>query len=415
MIVYGSGTVTFRRLSRGLAPLHLAAVLALTLAACGREPTTFRQLLQSVEGRPAPEASAAIERYVSSHGGTPLIENQSRLVFLARDKNGLPPRIVGDFNQWASTPAGYDATIGATIRVPGTDWSYLEATAYTNARAEYVLLFTNPGGGAAAAEADPLNPRTIQTFSGPHSEVRMPQWVAQPEVDDTSTVPAGQVIAEPIASRVLNGTRRAWFYVPPGYESSTNWYPVMYVLDGGNYVERMQVPQVLDRLIAAKRIPPLIAVFIEPGDRQEEYSRSAQWRAFMATEVVPLVDKRFRTFPAPEQRLILGSSLAAYGAVDLAVEYPDLFGLCAAIAPPAQAATVITNQAKGRQAIRAVKFFVLGGTYDSGVDGARRLRTALDIGTGAVTYIEVPEGHGPEMFRGHIDDALTTLLPAPQN
>ena len=36
----------------------------------------------------------------------------------------------------------------------------------------------------------------------------------------------------------------------------------------------MQVPSVLDRLIAAKTIPPIIAVFVEPGARQEEYSRN---------------------------------------------------------------------------------------------------------------------------------------------
>ena len=77
----------------------------------------------------------------------------------------------------------------------------------------------------------------------------------------------------------------------------------------------------LDHLIANKTIPPVIAVFSEPADRQEEYSRNPKWRAFVAARLVPVVDKRFRTFPAPDQRIILGSSLAAYGAVDLAVEF----------------------------------------------------------------------------------------------
>ena len=183
-----------------------------------------------------------------------------------------------------------------------------------------------------------------------------------------------------------------WFYTPPGYEKNQDWYPVVFVLDGGNYVERMRTPAILDRLIAAKTIEPLVAVFVEPGERQEEYSRNPRWRAFMASELVPLVDKRFRTFPAPEKRVMLGSSFSAYGAVDLAVEYPAVFGLCAALAPPAQTPTVITNQTKGRDAIRAVKFFVLAGTYDSMANGGRKLRTALDIGTGAVTYVEVPRG-----------------------
>ncbi|MCC7124748.1 MAG: hypothetical protein IT178_07855, partial [Acidobacteria bacterium] len=44
-------------------------------------------------------------------------------------------------------------------------------------------------------------------------------------------------------------------------------------------------------------------------------------------------------------------------------------------------------------------------------NAGRRLRTALDIGTGAITYMEVPEGHSTETFRGHLDDALAALLP----
>ena len=79
-------------------------------------------------------------------------------------------------------------------------------------------------------------------------------------------------------------------------------------------------PSVLDQLIAAKTIPPIIAVFVEPGSRQEEYSRNPAWRTFMTKELVPAIDKRHRTFPAPDHRVIFGSSLGAYGAVDLAVE-----------------------------------------------------------------------------------------------
>jgi enterochelin esterase family protein len=227
---------------------------------------------------------------------------------------------------------------------------------------------------------------------------------------------------------VLGGPRRVWFYLPPGYPSTPpgsqanpsslragapsadTLYPVVYVLDGSNYVEKMDVPRILDHLIANKSIPPVIAVFVEPGERQEEYSRNQRWRAFMATELVPLVDKRFRTFSAPDQRVILGSSLAAYGAVDLAVEYPSLFGLCAAMAPPAQTFSLIENQAKARAAVVSIKFFVLGGVYDSMIDGARKLRTTLDDYNAPVSYLEVPEGHNTNTFRGHLDDALKALV-----
>ena len=162
----------------------------------------------------------------------------------------------------------------------------------------------------------------------------------------------------------------------------------------------MDVPKVLDHLIANKTIPPVIAVFSEPADRQEEYSRNPKWRAFIANELVPAVDKRFRTFPTPDHRVILGSSLAAYGAIDLAVAAPSVFGLCAAIAPPVQTATVVSNQADARAAVVSIKFFVLGGVYDSMIDGARRLRTTLDEYSAPVSYLEVSEGHNTNTFRG---------------
>jgi enterochelin esterase family protein len=367
-------------------------------------PDNTRDLLRGITSVPAADRSAAIERFITAKGGTPIIENQTRAVFIVQDVNGQTPRIVGDFNNWAAGTNGLDPTAGVPTRIEGTDWSTLEASVYTNARAEYVLLFESD------TRPDPHNPRVVQSFAGVKSEIRMPLWVAQPEIDDRSPVPEGTVVAETVDSRALGESRRVWFYTPPGYETSQSWFPVVYVLDGGSYVERLDTPGLLNRLIARQAIPPVIAVFVEPARRQEEYARHPAWRTFMSKELVTLVDGRFRTVPAPDHRAVLGSSLSAYGAVDLAVEYPSVFGLCAALAPPVQTPTIITNQMKGREAIRAVKFFVLAGTYDSLADGARRLRTALDIGTGAVTYMEVPEGHSTETFRGHLDDALRALL-----
>ncbi|MGE0863851.1 MAG: alpha/beta hydrolase, partial [Vicinamibacterales bacterium] len=363
---------------------------------------------RQLPGMESDQREAAIETFIAARGGTPIVENQTRLVFFARDVNGATPRVVGDFNAWAATPQGYDANIGKMTRIDGTTWSYLEGTSYTNARVEYIFFF-----GEEAA-ADPLNPRAVQAYAGPRSEVRMPFWVANPEVDDQAEVPAGELVAETVVSRALGGPRRVWFYLPPGYSATDTLYPVMYVLDGANYVEKMEVPRVLDRLIARQAIPPVIAVFSEPADRQEEYTRNPRWRSFISSELVPLVDKRFRTFPAPDHRIILGSSLAAYGAVDLAVEFPSVFGLCAAIAPPEQVASVIANQAHARAAAVSIRFFVLGGVYDAMIDGARRLRTTLDGVNAPVTYLEAPEGHNTNTFRAHLDDAIIALLPDQQ-
>lgn len=352
--------------------------------------------------------TAIVEQFLATHPQNPIIEQNAQLTFFVKDDaSGRVPRIVGDFNAWATTPQGYDQKAGTPTRIEGTAWSYLHGQAFTNARLEYVFLFDKE------TTPDPRNPHTIRTFSGERSEVRMPFFRPHPEVDGPPPSAGGTVTDEQFQSKSLKAARHVRTYVPAGYAASQDLYPTVYFLDGGNYADWMAVPAVLDKLIAAKTIPPLIAVFIEPGDRREEYSRNPAWRAFIATELVPAIDARYRTFPAPEQRLIFGSSLGAYGAVDLAVEHSGVFGRCAAIAPPAQASTLLTNQAQGQRAIFGVRFYILGAVYDTDVKGARTLRSALADASADVKYEEVPEGHAAETFKSYIDNAITTLLTAP--
>ena len=105
-------------------------------ASCAGEPQTFAALQRRLPGLDPGARDAAIERFIAAKGGTPIVENQTRLIFLVKDKDGQTPRIVGDFNGWAVTPTGYDVTIGTPARLEGSSWSYLEATSYTNARLE---------------------------------------------------------------------------------------------------------------------------------------------------------------------------------------------------------------------------------------------------------------------------------------
>ncbi len=408
-----------RALVHRLFPLF---VLLLT-AACAREPRTLRDLLNQLARTAEPTArTTLVERFLATRPN-PIIEQNSRLVFFVKDdESGRVPRIVGDFNAWstgalvpllplspgAAGASGTASQPSATpTRIVGTSWSYLEASGYSNSRLEYTFLYDRQ------AVPDPRNPRRVRTFAGERSEIRMPAFASHPELDDPLPASRGSLTEEAFASRSLNGTRRIWIYLPAGYDAVQDLYPVAYILDGGNYAGWMEVPAVIDRLIAAKRVPPFIAVFVEPVSRQEEYSRSPAWRSFITTELIPSIDARFRTFPAPEQRLIFGSSLAAYGAVDLAVAHPDRFGLCAAIAPPPQTPTLVTNQVQGQRAVHGVRFYVLGAQYDTDVNGARALRTTLDRASADARYEEVPEGHAAETFRGYLGHALQALLPGP--
>ncbi len=102
-------------------------VLVLLLAGCASEPQSWSALQKQLAGLEPAAREAAVEKFIAAKGGTPIIENQTRLTFLAKDKDGQTPRIVGDFNAWAVTPQGYDVSIGKPTRIDGTSWSYLQA------------------------------------------------------------------------------------------------------------------------------------------------------------------------------------------------------------------------------------------------------------------------------------------------
>ena len=111
----------------------LPGLLVLVLG-CNTEPATWKDLQSRVAGLEPGERDAAIEKFIAARGGTPIVENQTRLFFLVKDRDGVQPRVVGDFNGWAVTAQGYDLAIGKTTRLEGSSWSYLESSSYTNAR-----------------------------------------------------------------------------------------------------------------------------------------------------------------------------------------------------------------------------------------------------------------------------------------
>lgn len=81
--------------------------------------------------------------------------------------------------------------------------------------------------------------------------------------------PSGTLSAKVLhTSKIYDGMKSEyWVYVPAAYKSDTPT-ALMVFQDGGGYIERYDhaVLHVIDNLIAQKKIPTLIAVFINPGD-----------------------------------------------------------------------------------------------------------------------------------------------------
>jgi endo-1,4-beta-xylanase len=108
---------------------------------------------------------------------------------------------------------------------------------------------------------------------------------------------------------------------------------VVYFLHGAGGTETSDAggfSGLLAKEIEARRIPPVICVFPNGGmsgyaDRPEQ---KVMMETFLIRELIPEIDRSYRTIAMREGRSLCGFSMGGGGAIRLAVKYPDLF--CAA-------------------------------------------------------------------------------------
>jgi enterochelin esterase family protein len=131
-------------------------------------------------------------------------------------------------------------------------------------------------------------------------------------------------------------------YLPPGYASNAA-LPVVYCLAGFTGTGRMLlntmpwvegVDERLDRLIASGQVRPLIAVLPDcftryGGSQYVNSSATGRYEDYLVAEIVPHIDRTYRTLARPGSRAVMGKSSGGYGACVLAMRHPDLFGLMA--------------------------------------------------------------------------------------
>lgn len=128
-------------------------------------------------------------------------------------------------------------------------------------------------------------------------------------------------------------------YVPPGYDTSTARYPVIYYLHGKGGNEGTMVANVVSWMrqrVSAGKIRPAILVFAN-GAVDSGYADAKDGSRKIETsilrELIPHVDGNWRTQACREQRAISGFSMGGNGALLYAFKRPDLFSSVVAYAP----------------------------------------------------------------------------------
>lgn len=120
-------------------------------------------------------------------------------------------------------------------------------------------------------------------------------------------------------------------YLPPGYNKDTaRRYPVIYNLhgNGGNEFHAFEDVKLLHRGIQSGKWPPMIVVLPNGGQStfyKDSYDGRFPVETMFVKDLIPFIDRTYRTIAARHGRCIEGFSMGGRGATRLAMKYPELF------------------------------------------------------------------------------------------
>ncbi|HEX5704347.1 MAG TPA: alpha/beta hydrolase-fold protein [Pyrinomonadaceae bacterium] len=315
-------------------------------------------------------------------------------------------------------PDSIDAPL---LRLGNTDVWFL--TLRLPATARFTYGFKRPG---IKQTADPLNSLRFRSSSYAELPAAPPQtWtVVQPEV------PKGTVTPEKLRSEILKEDRSVSIYTPPGYDPKGGSYGLLVLFDGQDYRGPMPIPTILDNLVAAKKIRPLVAILIDnlnEASRDRDLECYPPFADFVAKELVPWARQRYRFSAEPERAIVGGVSLGGLNAAYCALRYPEVFGNVLSQSgafgyfPDWDEVEENDTSPFGwliRQYVTTrklpIRFYMEAGLFENDCPEIllaqnRRLRDVLESKGYSFVYSEVAGGHEFLNWRASVSDGLIAL------
>ena len=252
-------------------------------------------------------------------------------------------------------------------------------------------------------------------------------------------IPHGTVAKRWYDSPGLGMDRRITIYTPPGYETGKEKYPVLYLLHGAGGDEEAwatlgRTAQILDNLIAQKKVKPMIVVMpngnviqdAAPGEGHEGFYKPV----FMAAktmdgtyeanfiDIIKFIESNYRVKAEKANRAVAGLSMGGFHSLHISRYYPNTFdyvGLfSAAILPNQNVSSPVYNDIDGtlkKQMDNGFKLYWIGMgktdfLYQSGVD----YRKKLDGMGFKYTYRETDGGHIWKNWRIYLSEFAPLLF-----
>jgi len=159
------------------------------------------------------------------------------------------------------------------------------------------------------------------------------QEVEDPTGPGTDTPPQGTILKnETIQSQIMGGMQHYAIYLPPGYDTSSVDYPLLYLLHGmyGNYLDWPShgLARITNKAIHDGSIVPMIIVM--PNGLDAFYCNNFEggdilWEDYFIEEFIPEIESTYRIKTNGGSRAIAGLSMGGYGTTFHAFKRPWMF------------------------------------------------------------------------------------------
>lgn len=252
-------------------------------------------------------------------------------------------------------------------------------------------------------------------------------------------VPHGSVTRRWYDSPGLNMDRCVVIYTPPGYENSTEKYPVLYLLHGAGGDEEAwfahgKATRILDNLIAQGKVKPMIVVMpngnviqdAAPGEGRDGFVKPAFMipntmdGIFEANfiDILKFVESNYRVKINKADRAIAGLSMGGFHSYHISRYYPNTFdyvGLFSAALLPREDATGKVyskiDETLKQQMDNGYKLYWIGiGKSDFLYDANKEYRAKLDSMGMKYSYMETDGGHIWRNWRIYLSEYLPLLF-----
>ena len=436
----GSGQVSIRIAER-MSPEQRRTVTASPL-----KGAAISALEQELKAGTVRDTTAFWNRVATQ--GTPLVEalpDRKDLVHVTFLWKGTPDTrnvvVVGSL----AIPPGFRYNVMS--RLGDTDVWFLTRPLPAGARFGYGFAIDGPlifegaplAYMAANRQADPFNPvKAACGLAGTRfdclSVAELPGAAPQPWIVPSPATPTGTMKATRLKSEKLQNDRSISVYTPAAYETTTGDHDLLVLFDEGMYLGDIPAATILDNLIAATKIRPVVAVLIGNVSRDRELTPNPDFAAFIEQELIPWVRANYRVTKDPRRVVIGGSSLGALAAAYVAMRYPATFGNVISLSgafwwapgasPGDPANAAIEPNWLTREYLRSdrlpLRFWMAAGTFETDPTGSggailetsRHFRDVLLAKGYAVQYVQYPGGHDALSWRGLLPEALMALIAA---